>query len=300
MGVRELPTAAKMTMAHNVFVLTAALLCAINVTASYQDITAPASYEGDAAIVWDSFANDHRRADNTNGTNGTNGTIAPTGAPTAMPTVAGGSLIISFTVTLSGVSVATFETPPFKDEYVETLATGLTNATGVNISTSQIFDVKATALRRAAGISVSQKISLPPGTASNVATDFATMADAYLATDFVSQLTKATGINVGNVTVTSAPTVSGLPSPSSSSSGLSTGLIVVIVLASVVGLSLIGALVYYFAFRNAPHKSGETVVMSKGFSSSEQLEDGTNKDSAVMNVHVNPTHTTGADHIPRL
>merc|ERR1711935_62422 len=271
MGVRELPTAAKMTMAHNVFVLTAALLCAINVTASYQDITAPASYEGDAAIVWDSFANDHRRADNTNGTNGTNGTIAPTGAPTAMPTVAGGSLIISFTVTLSGVSVATFETPPFKDEYVETLATGLTNATGVNISTSQIFDVKATALRRAAGISVSQKISLPPGTASNVATDFATMADAYLATDFVSQLTKATGINVGNVTVTTAPTVSG---GASSSSGLSTGLIVLIIIAVVVGLCSIGALVYCLVTRHSNAQKQKTVL---------------SKDSHRFDVSANPS-----------
>merc|ERR1712166_1219130 len=161
-------------MSHNVFVLTAALLCAINVTATpVTDITAPTTYEGAKSIVWDRFAEDRRAS------NASNGTIAPTSAPT----VAGP--IVSFTLSLSDVSLVQFDTA-FEMAYVNTLATGLTNATGVNVSTSQIYDVKASALRRAAGISVSQKISLPSGTTASVATDFATSTHAYLVTDFGS------------------------------------------------------------------------------------------------------------------
>merc|ERR1712166_439793 len=234
-------------MSHNVFVLTAALLCAINVTATpVTDITAPTTYEGAKSIVWDRFAEDRRAS------NASNGTIAPTSAPT----VAGP--IVSFTLSLSDVSLVQFDTA-FEMAYVNTLATGLTNATGVNVSTSQIYDVKASALRRAAGISVSQKISLPSGTTASVATDFATSTHAYLVTDFASQLSAATGINVGNVTVTSAPTVSGLPS--SSSSGLGAGWIVLIVIASVVGLCLCAALGYYLVRRSNDQK--EKLVRSR-------------------------------------
>merc|ERR1711935_86710 len=237
-------------MSHNVIVLAAALLCAINVTATYHDITAPTTYEGAARVVWDTFADDRRAGNASNGTN----------APTSAPTVKVGSAVVAFTVSLSDTSLAQFEEPAFVPAYKKTLATTLTKATGVTVSDSQIYAVKAVALRRA-GISVSQKISLPPGTATATADTFATKTTTALkSADFTTDLSTNVGFPVGTVTVTSAPSVSYVTA-ATSSSGMSTGVIVLIVIVVVVAVVACAVGVYCFMTKNSQEKSVKGVVV---------------------------------------